>query len=276
MNTNDYSEWLGNEQHAEELFTQSHIDGLNALLDRGDPHPLGLNWMLCQPRAPQSQLGADGHPQKGGFLPPVDLPRRMWAAGDIVFHRPPRPGQLVHRRSRVAEIESKTGRSGALVFVKVDHAFSSEGRPWIDERHTIVYREAVGAAGAATPEPMDTAGFEWREDILTDPVQLFRYSALTFNGHRIHYDHPYVTGVEGYPGLIVHGPLMATWLMNFGNRAVVNGELSEFRFRVLTPVFCGETITLLGRREGQRLELAVVNEAGQGVIAAAGSVRQAD
>ncbi len=273
MTTRKYADWLGKEQRREELFTQTHVDGLNALLDHLDGQPLGLHWMLCQPRTPQSALGPDGHAMRGGFLPPVELPRRMWAAGDVSFHGTPRPGQLVERFSRVAEIESKIGRSGELVFVKVDHEYRGDGILWIKERHTIVYREASGSAGAATPESLDTSRFEWRQQVTTDPVQLFRYSALTYNGHRIHYDHPYVTKVEGYPNLVVHGPLMATWLMNFANRNLGRDNLATFNFRVLAPVFCGETITLLGRSAEDGFDLAVVNEKGQRVIAATATSR---
>jgi 3-methylfumaryl-CoA hydratase len=248
------------------------VDGLNALLDREGGMPLGLQWLLCQDRVRQSRLGADGHPARGDFLPPVELPRRMWAAGEIQFRGSAAPGATVRRISTVADVKTKTGRSGALVFVRVDHDFSADGAPWLAERHTIVYREpADGARAASAAETMDASAYPWRQRVTTDTVQLFRYSALTFNGHRIHYDQRYVTEVEGYPGLVVHGPLMATWLMNFAGQRLAGESLEHFTFRVQRPVYAGETIILLGRREADRLELAVANERGECVIDARAS-----
>jgi len=262
------ADWLGRRQHREELLTEAHVEGLNALLDRDGGVPLGLQWLLCAERVRQSRLGPDGHPQRGDFLPPVELPRRMWAAGEIRFHGAAPAGVRVSRNSTVAAIEEKSGRSGALVFVKVDHAFAADGTPWLDERHTIVYREAAGVAAPATAEgALDPGDWQWRRDITTDTVQLFRYSALTFNGHRIHYDQRYATEVEGYPGLVVHGPLMATWLMNFADGLDDERTLGAFSFRVKAPVFVGETITLLARAAGDNtLELKVADSEGRQII----------
>ena len=152
--------------------------------------------------------------------------------------------------------------------VKVDHAFAADGMPWLDERHTIVYREAAGVAAAATAAgTLDPGDWQWRRDITTDTVQLFRYSALTFNGHRIHYDQRYATEVEGYPGLVVHGPLMATWLMNFADGLDGERTLGAFSFRVKAPVFVSETITLLARAAGgDALELKVADSARREII----------
>ncbi len=263
----DYAEWLGNRQHREEVLTGIHVDSLNALLDRDGGLPLGLQWLLCQDRVPQSRIGPDGHPRRGEFLPPVSLPRRMWAAGDIRFESSAVPGEMVSRSSTVADITSKRGASGDLVFVRVDHDYTAADRAWLRERHTIVYREtpAAGASPAKTAA-VSADDFTWRRDINTDTVQLFRYSAMTFNGHRIHYDQRYVTEVEGYPGLVVHGPLMATWLMNFADGLFEDSTLARFSFRVNAPVFVDETITLLAREDGDGLALAVINEGAERVI----------
>ncbi len=270
-----HKEWLGKTQNRQELLTQVHIDGLNALLDRQGGQALGLQWLLCQERTPQSELGPDGHAAKGGFLPPVSLPRRMWAAGDITFHGFPLAGQVVERISRVSDIQVKNGRSGQLVFVRVDHEYIAEGYAWLNEKHTIVYREAVGAGSAVTsPQIVEPDAWQWRRSIKTDSVQLFRYSALTFNGHRIHYDQKYVTEQEGYPGLVVHGPLMATWLMNFASDQLGLKMLGSFAFRVHAPVFSGDTIELLGRANGDEFELIVIDSKKHKVISATASAAE--
>jgi 3-methylfumaryl-CoA hydratase len=269
-----YAAWIGKQQYREELLTSSHIEGLNALLDQTEGQPLGLQWLLCQDRELQSLLGPDGHPRRGAFLPPVELPRRMWAAGDIQFQGTVLPGQRIERSSRVSDIKCKQGRSGDLVFVAVDHSFAANGEPWLDERHTIVYRgdRREGPEGHSRT-PVNPEDYQWMERVATDTTQLFRYSALTFNGHRIHYDQRYVTEVEGYPGLVVHGPLMATWLMNFADRQSASLTLDRFSFRVHAPVFVGETITLLGRPSELGFELAVADDSGQRIISATSTLK---
>lgn len=267
MSDNQLATWLGNREHREELLTGVHVDALNALLDRDNGIPLGLQWLLCQERAPQSRLGDDGHPRRGDFLPPVALPRRMWAAGEVHFHGAAVPGEMVTRASTIADIQHKRGSSGELVFVRVDHDYTAGDRAWLSERHTIVYREANGHAQPAS-EALNADDFAHRADIVTDEVQLFRYSAMTFNGHRIHYDQRYVTEVEGYPGLVVHGPLMATWLMNFADAGLGDRALARFRFRVHAPLFVGDTVTLLAREEAGGLALAVANAEGRRILSA--------
>lgn len=256
----DLQAWLGRSQHREERLTEAIVDGLNALLDRDGGSPPGLHWLLCQDRVRQSELGDDGHARRGGFLPPVALPRRMWAAGEIRFTGRAASGQHITRESVIAGIEQKQGASGALVFVQVDHRYRADRRPWLEERHTIVYREAPRESDKPRPLELEEApddGLAWR--ITTDPVQLFRYSALMFNAHRIHYDHPYATDIEGYPGVVVHGPLLATWLMDFAERRMGVPALRTFSFRIHAPVFAGETITLFGRESDDGLDLAVLD-----------------
>jgi len=219
------------------------VAALSATLDRddaapkpGDALPPLWHWLYFLPHARQSELGTDGHPQRGGFLPPVPLPRRMWAGGRFTFLRPLRLGEPVSRVSQIVDVSLKEGRAGQLVFVLVRHQVTGPDGVALTEEHDIVYREAPAPGEAPPgPRPAPTAP-AWRRDIVPDDVLLFRYSALTFNGHRIHYDRRYVTEVEGYPGLIVHGPLLATLLVDLLRRNSA-ARLVSFRFRAVRPVF---------------------------------------
>ncbi|MDE2452237.1 MAG: MaoC family dehydratase N-terminal domain-containing protein, partial [Burkholderiales bacterium] len=217
--------WIGRTTIAEDQVTPVPLRALAATLDRDDPPPAEgepispcWHWLYFLPLHRQSEIGPDGHPRRGGFLPPVPLPRRMWAGSQIEFQRPITVGQSLVRRSLIEDVRMKEGRSGPLVFVKVLHEVQADGQPAIAERHDIVYRDMPQPgepAPAGTPAPDDA---QWTRQIVPDDVLLFRYSALTFNGHRIHYDRRYVTGVEGYPGLVVHGPLIATLLLDLLRR----------------------------------------------------------
>jgi 3-methylfumaryl-CoA hydratase len=236
-------EWVGRGEVVEDRVTPVPIAALAATLDRDDPPPRPgdavpplWHWLYFLPLSRQSMLGPDGHPRRGGFLPPVGLPRRMWAGGRLSFPRPLRVGERIRRTSTIADVTHRTGRSGALVFVLVRHEVAGEDGVAVIEEHDIVYREAARpgeAAPAPRPAPADAL---WRRTVAVDPVLLFRYSALTFNGHRIHYDHRYVTEEEGYPGLVVHGPLIATLLADLLRRHD-NRSLAAFRFRAVRPLF---------------------------------------
>ena len=245
--------WIGRSKSIEDTVTKAPVAALSATLDRqdprprdGDPLPPLWHWLYFLPLHRQSELGPDGHAKRGGFLPPVPLPRRMWAGGRFEFHRPLRVGEAIRRTSTIADVSHKEGRTGPLIFVLVRHDIAGEGGLALIEEHDIVYREAPApneAAAAPRPAPAQVA---WRRDIIPDDVLLFRYSALTFNGHRIHYDRRYVTEVEGYPGLIVHGPLIATLLVDLLRRNVP-APLTRFSFRAIRPLFdvapfavCGE------------------------------------
>ncbi len=238
-----YLEWIGRTESRTDMVAAMPVAGMSATLDRDDPEPLPgtdlpplWHWMLFNPVARQSQLGADGHPRRGGFLPPVDLPRRMWAGGRLQFHHPLRIGDEVTRASKIADVTVKEGRSGTLVFVKVQHEITNALGLAIVEEHDIVYRDnPTPGATAPAPQPAPEAS-DFSRDIVPDPVLLFRYSALTFNGHRIHYDRSYVTEVEGYPGLIVHGPLIATLLLDLA-RCNVSRPVKRFEFRAVRPLF---------------------------------------
>jgi 3-methylfumaryl-CoA hydratase len=248
--------WIGRQEVVHDTITAFPVAALAATLDHDDAEPLAgdalpplWHWLYFLPRARQSQLGADGHPQRGGFLPPVALPRRMWAGGRLEFPGTLRLGDAVTRTSTVADVTLKEGRSGKLVFVLVRHEIAGPDGIAVTEEQDIVYRgpPAPGeSAPAPRPAPEDAA---WRRDIVADDVLLFRYSALTFNGHRIHYDRRYVTQQEGYPGLVVHGPLLATLLADLLRRNAAS-QLAAFRFRAASPVFDTDPFAVCGRAEG--------------------------
>ena len=240
-------QWIGRTQKASDIVTAQLVKALRATLfidignpAEGDAAPFTTHWCLAQPVAPMNELGPDGHPARGGFLPPVPLPRRMWAGGQLEFLDALRVGDDVTRSSRIADVTLKTGSTGALCFVTVDHTITTRRGVAIRERQDIVYRD-VTPAGAqkapATPSPGPTA--QHRETHMADPVLLFRYSALTFNGHRIHYDRDYVTKVEGYPGLIFHGPLQAALLVEFAAKLHGGKSPKRFSYRGVQPLFDG-------------------------------------
>jgi 3-methylfumaryl-CoA hydratase len=230
----------------------------------GDVVPQGLHWCLALPTAPMSAIGEDGHPARGGFLPPVALPRRMWAGGRIKFLEELRVDDAITRMSEVKSVALKQGRTGDLVFVLVEHRVSTERGLAIVEEHDIVYRGLdAPAVGAPAPSAMRDAAPQpsHSRTIEPSPVLLFRYSALTFNGHRIHYDRSYVTDVEHYPGLIVHGPLQATLLMQLAAE-MLGGPLGSFSFRAVKPLFDLGPFRLSGRLNRGTADLIVEDEAG--------------
>ena len=239
----DLRSWLGRTETASDLIAPGPARALAATLDlphrfeHGDALPPPWHWQYFLSMSRSADVGPDGHPRRGGFLPPVPLPRRMWAGSRMTFARSLRIGDAASRVSTIADVTAKEGRTGALVFVKVRHEIGGPAGPAIVDEHDIVYRDlpAPGAPPApARPAPPASA---WRREIHPDPVLLFRYSALTYNSHRIHYDQPYVTGVEGYPGLIVHGPLLATLLLDLLLREMPRAVVTAFEFRAVRPVF---------------------------------------
>jgi 3-methylfumaryl-CoA hydratase len=263
------ADWLGRTETLADVVTATPYAGLAATLDRdparpadGTELPALWHWLYFLPLARQSEIGPDGHPKRGGFLPPVPLPRRMWAGSQLEFHRPLRVGDRIERASVIEGVEEKSGRSGTLVFVKVRHRIFANGErePAITEVHDIVYRDAPKPGDPVPPPQPAPANPAWEKRWAPDDVLLFRYSALTFNGHRIHYDRRYVTEVEGYPGLIVHGPLIATLLVDLLRWQRPEARSAAFRFRAVRPTFdlhpfhvCGDpsadgrTVRLFGR-----------------------------
>ncbi len=246
--------WIGRSMEAEDVVTPRLVAEYRATFEErladtpGGEAPLGLHWCLAPPIAPMSEIGEDGHPAKGGFLPPVPLPRRMWAGGEVETHAPLLVGDVVVKHSVVESVAAKQGRTGPLCFVTVRHRFSTARGLAVSERHDIVYREAdtgIAPPKESAPAPARPAERTW--EIEASPVLLFRYSALTFNGHRIHYDKPYVTGVEGYRGLVVHGPLQATVCFNMA--ATLAGRVPRrFSFRNVAPMTAGGLFTASGTR----------------------------
>ncbi len=235
------ADWIGRSEERRDTICQAPLAALAALLDRddapprpGDPAPPLAHWLYFLPANRQSDTGPDGHAVRGAFMPPVPLPRRMWAGSRIEFARPLVVGTEARRVSTIRDIVVKQGRSGTLVFVTVRHEVSDAGGLVLADEHDIVYRGAAALAAPAIPAP---AGAEWQREIRPDPVLLFRYSAVTFNGHRIHYDHPYATQVEGYPGLVVHGPLIATLLVDLLRRHRPDVTLRRYAFRAQRPLY---------------------------------------
>ncbi|MFC0219366.1 MaoC family dehydratase N-terminal domain-containing protein [Pseudochelatococcus lubricantis] len=253
-------EWIGREESASEVVTPELVRRFNATLDLdgcslpGDPAPLLIHLCLGQPAVPGAQLGSDGHPARGGFLPPVPLPRRMWAGGAFAFHDDIRVGDTVTRTSRILDVALKEGRSGQLCFVTVEHRIGAGGRDVITERQDIVYRDAGSPKPAPTAAPAAAPEGAHRRLIVPTTTLLFRYSALTFNGHRIHYDAPYARDVEGYPGLVVHGPMQATMLLHLA--ADIGGRApARFSFRSLSPLFDNADFILDAAEDGAALKL---------------------
>src|SRR2546426_6348898 len=237
-------QWIGRSTEATDIVTAQLVKGLRATLFQnigepvtGDAAPWTTHWCLAQPVFPMSQLGPDGHPTRGGFLPPVPLPRRMWAGGELEFFGPLRVGDESTRISRISDVTMKTGSTGVLCFVSVEHTITTPRGTAIRERQDIVYRDMGGAAPASAKAPPPAPVAKHRESHVSAPVLLFRYSALTFNGHRIHYDRDYVTKVEGYPGLIVHGPLIATLLVDLLRWQLPDARIARFEFRAARPIF---------------------------------------
>jgi len=243
--------WIGRSEESWDTITKGPLDRLAATLDHAKPYafdedavpPLG-HWLYFLPDARQSEIGRDGHPRRGGFLPPVDaLPRRMWAGSRLAFHDPIRIGDRLRRRSVISSIRQKEGSAGPLVFVTVRHEISCEGQPAaIVDEHDVVYRGLQALAVRPSPQKAEIGA--WRRELVPDAVQLFRYSALTFNGHRIHYDRDYVTREEGYPGLVVHGPLIATLLLDLLRLNAPRSRVSAFSFRAVSPLFDADVMSV--------------------------------
>jgi 3-methylfumaryl-CoA hydratase len=249
-------EWLGRTESRSDHVTPTPVTALSATLDRADALPQDgdvlaplWHWLYFLPVHRQSELGPDGHAARGGFLPPVPLPRRMWAGGRLQFHYPLRVGAAITRVSRIVDVSHKEGRSGPLVFVLVRHEIGNAEGVALTEEHDIVYRDNPKPDDPA-PKPLAApADHAWLREIAPDDVLLFRYSALTFNGHRIHYDRRYVTEVEGYPGLVVHGPLIATLLMDLLRRNLPNAVVKQFSFRAIKPLFDTAPFSVCGKLE---------------------------
>jgi len=248
--------WIGKTETKTDVITAAPFAALSGTLDRNDPYPktgdpLPPFWhrIYFLPICRQSELGPDGHPKRGGFLPPVSLPRRMFAGARLQFHHPLHVGDSVTLVSKIADVTHKSGRSGSLVFVLVRHEISNSKGVAISEEQDIVYRDdpTPGAPGATPLKPPSDA--MWTAQAHPDIVMLFRYSALLFVGHKIHYDRRYAMEVEGYPGLVVHGPLIATLLLELLKKNVPAAHITGFSFRAIKPLFDIAPFSLSGRLE---------------------------
>lgn len=273
--SNDFSAWVGRSEEATDVLEPARSNALLAAL--GDPSaacagevlPLLHHWLYFWNVQPPAGLGNDGHPAKGGFLPPVPLPRRMWAGGRLKFVAALRLGERVTKRSKILKVEAKSGKSGDLVFVTVEHTISNENGTAIVEEQDLVYRGA--AAPGSIPAPgadTDAPEVAWHAPVTPDPVLLFRYSALTMNGHRIHYDRPYAMDEEAYPGLVVHGPLQATLLADLAVRNL-GRPLATFDFRGMSPAFDGTTLHVCGEASGGGAKLWTEQGGGRNMTATA-------
>jgi 3-methylfumaryl-CoA hydratase len=264
MTETDLAAWIGRFQAAEATARPEPLAALAALLDRaappqeGEPLPPAWHWTYFLPTAPQRALGPDGHTETGGLLPPLRGHRRMWAGSRITYAGPVAVGERLARRSTIAAITAKEGRSGPFTLITLRHEIAGEHGGRIDEEQDLVFRPPAPAGVApAPPRPGAEAPADFERRLIADPVLLFRFSAVTFNGHRIHYDHPYATGVERYPALVVHGPLMAILMLELLAAARPAGTLRSFAFRAEQPAFAGELLRVAGETTADGLALRV-------------------
>lgn len=256
MDTARLEEWIGKSESRRERISPFQSNALAATLDRDDPEycdgtplPPLWHWLHFLQLFKLSEAGHDGHAALGGFLPPVTLPRRMWAGSRLKFHTPLLIGKELKKVSTIKSVKTKSGRSGKLVFVTVGHQVFDGETLGVDEEHDIVYRDEP-SPGALTPVPSQAPeSSDFSRQLNPGPVLLFRYSALTFNGHRIHYDQPFCVNSEGYSGLVVHGPLLATLLLDLLRRERPDAMVHSFEFRALSTVFDNETFSIHGEAE---------------------------
>jgi len=271
LDADNLAAWVGRSETMTDQIDIGRVIAMAATLDLpiapavGDALPPLWHWLYFWSTISASDLGADGHAQRGSFLPPVTLPRRMWAGGRLKFFAPLPVGTEAQRVSQIKAVEAKQGKLGPLVFVTVAHEISVRGTLVIQEEHDLVYRESWQTGDSMRKTELAPTDAHWSRQILPDPVQLFRYSALTFNGYRIHYDRTYATEVEAYPGLIVHGPLIASLLTDLVSRELPKQTISEFAFRAITPLFDTEPFSVNGRLapDGRHVTLWASNMRGE-------------
>ena len=258
------TDWIGSQEIREESISEFPARAAAAMLDldagpmtHGNPLPPLWHWFYFLPQAPRSRIDHDGHPKRGGFFPPVTLPRRMFAGARTRFTRPLTIGEAATREGKILAVKEKSGKAGKLVFVTVCYRIRQGGEVRIEEEQDIVYKEP----GPLIPEPMPLRSLPsaptgtWVEEVTPDTVLLFRFSALTFNAHRIHYDRPYALDEEGYPGLVVHGPLTAVMLAGLTERYSPDRRIVEFTFQGRAPLFDFYPFRLMGRPEGDTVAL---------------------
>jgi 3-methylfumaryl-CoA hydratase len=271
-------QWIGRTDEQSDVITAQLVKGLRATLfldigtpTSGDAAPFTTHWCLAQPVAAMDKLGTDGHPARGGFLPPVPLPRRMWAGGEVQFIAPLQVGDAVTRSSKILDVNVKTGSTGTLCFVNVEHVITTPRGVAIRERQDIVYRDMPTSMAPAAPAPKEPLSAKHLEKHYADPVLLFRYSALTFNGHRIHYDRDYATKVEFYPGLVFHGPMQAALLVEFCAKLKGGKAPTKFAYRGVSPLFDGADFTVNANETADGYEVWTANDKGAPTMKATAS-----
>ena len=280
-----FDDWIGREQVTHDTLTPGHAAQWCATFDLEAPErwimPQGIHFALCTPDAPTGALGEDGHPARDeseeSFLPPFPMPRRMWASSEVRFIAPIAVGAVIKRTSRVASIAEKEGASGKLAFVNVEHDTVANGTLSVRETQTLVYRDAAAQdAPLSPPEPgdgaFDASSWDVTRTLTPDARMLFRYSALTFNTHRIHYDAPYAEAVERYRGLVVHGPLTASLLLQLAASELGDNALRKFAFRGVSPAIAGEELNLVMRKSEDGFELGAFASDGRQVTKASASL----
>jgi 3-methylfumaryl-CoA hydratase len=265
--------WIGRRETVEDVASEVPLAGLAALLDRAEPWsntmPLLAHWLYFLPHARQSDIDVDGHPRRGGFLPPIELPRRMWAGGRLDFDTGIPIGAQITRRSTIADVSAKTGSTGNMVFVTIHHEIATDEGVAIREQQDIVFREAPKPGTQSASRKGESEPAEFVRRITPDPTQLFRFSALTFNAHRIHYDRDYCRDVEGYPGLVVQGPFTAMLLMDHLRTSLPQARVRSFKFRAQSPLFDTAPFELcLNARDGGA-DLWAQGPAGKAMVAEA-------
>ena len=268
--------WVGNTQRVSDTISLPQVKrirdfySLDPHVAEGDTLMELWHWFFFNPSVPPERIGTDGHPELGDFLPPIALPRRMWGGSRLAFHRPLVAGRDAEKTSRVVSVDIKQGSTGQLGIVRVAHDIIQDGQLCLKEEQDIVYREAASSSQSQATGPACPEGVEHRESIAPNPVMLFRYSALTYNAHRIHYDRDYAMRVEGYGGLVVHGPLTASLLAQFGRR-IAQKPLKTFSFKGVSPLIEGDPFTLEAKADGEGLDLwARQSRGGQAMKAVAG------
>jgi 3-methylfumaryl-CoA hydratase len=279
MDGGAFQDWVGRREEAIDHLSPTPVRALAATLGAvatpgaSASVPELRHWLYFLPLAPADQIGPDGHPKRGGFLPPITLERRMWAGGRLTFHGSLRVGDALTRQSEIRKVSEKAGKAGPMIFITVRHLVSTERGLAVEEEQDLVFI-AMPDAYAPPPPELAPADAAWSEAARVDEVTLFRFSALTFNGHRIHYDLPYATGREKYPGLVVHGPLQAVWLLDAARRNAPGRRVASFSFRAVRPLFHFDQVRLLGR-EGEDVSTELCTANGDGHVGMRATVRWA-
>jgi 3-methylfumaryl-CoA hydratase len=267
-----WADWVGRSQTQSDMLTLALLERFCATIDskaQGAEAPQAIHWALCLPEAATADLDADGHPKRGDFLPPLPQPRRMWASSKVDFHAPISAGAIIERISTIAAIDEKVGSTGPLTFVHIDHNIRADDVLAVSERQTLVYRAASMAAAPALSDGVPSLNdWQWHRPLRPSEAMLFRFSALTFNSHRIHYDAPYAIHEEGYRGLVVQGPLSATLLLDLVARQIGHNRLKAFAFRGQSPAIVNEELHLVGKQDGVDIVLAALGSDGREVMTA--------